>query len=370
MVTINSSSRTARRISQQGIIRFFLLLTATSLVIVIKLTKDAELRDLRAKHEREARPLPPTNDSEGPKKGRPEPQISDNEAPNKGSIDVQKAESFPGFTKEASVVCGGHKAASCSECPQGHGAGWCNGECEWKDGGCVRSSKLAHIHNDYFRIIERYAFQPVMTNSNEYVNIIMVRSPFRDHDDEALYKFYKDEILFLGISSFEAYPLTSPNPYSAKFESEYYLNMFPGFLHMMRNPMDHFPPNVKTTLMSQSDFMLDEAEAFGKQHDNEEKIYDFVYSGGDQDVETDCVGWASYNKNFSFVREALEVMCSPEFNVTGVLVANKNKKNTKACTIPAACDGKIGTYGCILLFHVCFHQKRMYALTFLQSTDF
>ena len=61
----------------------------------------------------------------------------------------------------------------------------------------------------------------------------------------------------------------------------------------------------------------------------------------DQDVETDCVGWASYNKNFSFVREALEVMCSPEFNVTGVLVANENKAGTMACTIPSACDGKI-----------------------------
>lgn len=34
-------------------------------------------------------------------------------------------------------------------------------------------------------------------------------------------------------------------------------------------------------------------------------------------------------------------MCSPEFNVTGVLVANKNKANTKACTIPESCHGKI-----------------------------
>ena len=34
-------------------------------------------------------------------------------------------------------------------------------------------------------------------------------------------------------------------------------------------------------------------------------------------------------------------MCSPEFNLTGVLVANKNKAGTKACTIPAACHGKI-----------------------------
>lgn len=34
-------------------------------------------------------------------------------------------------------------------------------------------------------------------------------------------------------------------------------------------------------------------------------------------------------------------MCSPKYNVTGVLVANKNKAGTKACTIPKGCEGKI-----------------------------
>ena len=256
--------------------------------------------------------------------------------------------SFPGFKAAApSVRCGGHSAPTCSDCPQGHGAAWCNGECEWvsQSKSCGRSSKLAHIHPDYFRIIERYAFQPVINNNGEYVNVIMVRAPFRDNNDEELYHFYKDEILFLGISSFESFPLTSPNPYSAKYESEYYLNMFPGFLHMMHQPEEYFPSSVKQILMSQSDFNLDDPYNFGQQrhqgNDDEEIIYDFVYSGGDQDVETDCVGWASYNKNFSFVREALEVMCSDEFNVTGVLVANKNKADTKACTIPSSCAGKI-----------------------------
>lgn len=27
--------------------------------------------------------------------------------------------------------CGNHNAASCELCPQGNGAGWCNGECSW-----------------------------------------------------------------------------------------------------------------------------------------------------------------------------------------------------------------------------------------------
>ncbi|KAL3806909.1 hypothetical protein ACHAXA_008919 [Cyclostephanos tholiformis] len=251
--------------------------------------------------------------------------------------------SFPGLAKKAiEVACGGHMAASCDQCPQGNGASWCNGDCEWRGDACVRSSKLNHVHPDYFRIVQRYAFQPVINNNGEYVNVILVRSPFHDADDNDLYEFYKDDILFMGISSFESFPLNSPNPYSHsnKNEEEIYLN-FPGFLHMMRDPDEHFPRHVKRILMSQSDFNLDVPERFGREHAYDEKIYDFVYSGGDQDVESDCVGWASYNKNFSFVREALEVMCSPEFNVTGVLVANKNKADTKACTIPDICHGKI-----------------------------
>ena len=304
------------------------------------------------------------NDSSFKKKRIPTPVVErindDNNQPgsslhtnitpsNKKKKGVYNKTAFPGFSKATTTVrCGGHTAPTCSDCPRGNGASWCNGECEWDyiHHTCIRSSKLSHIHPDYFPIIERYAFQPVINNNGEYVNIIMVRSPFRQgKEDEDLYNYYKDEILFLGISSFESFPLQSPNPYSAKYESSYYLNMFPGFLHMMHQPEQYFPNGVKTVLMSQSDFNLDGPYKFGQQHatnnNDEEILYDFVYSGGDQDVETDCIGWASYNKNFSFVREALEVMCSDEFNVTGVLVANKNKANTKACTIPASCDGKI-----------------------------
>ena len=31
------------------------------------------------------------------------------------------------------VVCGGHKADTCSDCPQGNGASWCNGDCQWSN---------------------------------------------------------------------------------------------------------------------------------------------------------------------------------------------------------------------------------------------
>ena len=39
------------------------------------------------------------------------------------------------------ISCGNHEAATCAECPQGHGAGWCNGVCTWQDSKCVPSGK-------------------------------------------------------------------------------------------------------------------------------------------------------------------------------------------------------------------------------------
>merc|ERR1719219_2730922 len=34
-------------------------------------------------------------------------------------------------TSTTRVSCGNHKAESCSECPQGNGASWCNDQCFW-----------------------------------------------------------------------------------------------------------------------------------------------------------------------------------------------------------------------------------------------
>jgi len=36
----------------------------------------------------------------------------------------------------AMVSCGNHEAKNCAACPQGHGAGRCNGDCVWKDDQC------------------------------------------------------------------------------------------------------------------------------------------------------------------------------------------------------------------------------------------
>jgi len=53
-----------------------------------------------------------------------------------------------------------------------------------------------------------------------------------------------------------------------------------------------------------------------------------------------CMGWSGYAKNWSFVKEALHVLCG-EYNLTGVLVATCDKECEEKCAIPESCKGKI-----------------------------
>eukprot|EP00438_Fugacium_kawagutii_P032882 Skav216141 [mRNA] locus=scaffold1946:408849:415570:- [translate_table: standard] len=197
----------------------------------------------------------------------------------------------------------------------------------------AKSALSSTLHPDYKTLIKEYPFQPVRNQRGEFVNIILVRSPFRSQKQKGMYERYKDSLLFIGISSFEDFPLPPPNPFSSKFPANTYVGLFPGFLHMEREPEKVFPPHVKLLLLSQSDFALP-----AKGPDMPKK-YDFTFSGSDQDVHHDCVGWSSFAKNWTFAKQALEEMCSQD--ITGVLVATKDKQGRKACSIPANCYGKM-----------------------------
>ncbi|CAJ1453072.1 unnamed protein product, partial [Effrenium voratum] len=216
----------------------------------------------------------------------------------------------------------------------------------------------ADLHPNYQSLIHEYPFQPVRNERGDFVNVILVRSPFRSGRQETLYQRFKDEILFLGISSWEDYPLPTPNPFSEKFSPpDKYLGLFPGFLYMHRNPETIFPSHVKLLLLSQSDFSLPgQMEALPKK-------YDFTFSGSDQDVAQDCVGWSSFAKNWSFVKEALDVMCG-EMRLTGVLVATKDKQGQKACSIPRSCKGLV-TQTTFLSQEGFFHYVRQSNFLFL-----
>ena len=204
-----------------------------------------------------------------------------------------------------------------------------------------------YTHPAYKDLIGLGPFQPVIDEHGSHVNVILVNRMFLEEQHEVLFHKYKNDILFLGIMSFEAFPYPSPNPYSVQFPHDKYLDMFPGWLNMYREdsssttPM--FGPNVKVLQMSQSDFSLPEI-----QYDEEveqglhEKKYDFTYSMSDLDLSTggQCNSWGSHAKNWTFVRDyALDVMCG-ELNMTGVLLVTKDFSG-KTCDIPPSCHGKM-----------------------------
>lgn len=200
----------------------------------------------------------------------------------------------------------------------------CYEQIEINQDGKVVSTK---VHPDYNRLLKEYPFQQVTSQTGNQVNVILVRSQMSP-DQIRMYQKYKDDILFLGISSMNDYPL---------HETVDYCGMLPGFLHMMRDADRDkcFPPHVKTLLMSQSDFNLPD---FPERDYSIPRKYDFTYSASDCDIASDGGGWCGWSKNWSFVRKVLPMMCE-EFKLKGVLVATKDKADRQAYTIPESCKG-------------------------------
>lgn len=243
--------------------------------------------------------------------------------------------------QESKVACATNPVCVAIECNAGsvtsctlrehnslvdYAAADCYEQQEINEFGAVLSAK---VHPDYQSLLKHYPFQQVMTQTGQQVNVLLVRSAMSSAQRK-LYEKYKNEILFIGISSMNDYPLDAGKPTE-------FCTLFPAFLHMMREPEKCFPPTVKTLLMSQSDFQL---PATQPRDYSVPKKYDFTYSASDCDVASDGKGWCGWSKNWSMAKAALEPMCS-EYNLTGVLVATKDKANRKAYSIPKSCKGKM-----------------------------
>ena len=68
------------------------------------------------------------------------------------------------------------------------------------------------MHPAYNSLLKEYPFQQVTTQTGAQVNIMLVRSPWQNPSERTLFHKYKNDILFMGISSFEDYPLDAMNP--------------------------------------------------------------------------------------------------------------------------------------------------------------
>lgn len=274
--------------------------------------------------------------------------------PGKSCQNYANDDATPRTLRESKAACSKNDACVAIECPAGRQDSctlraianlvpYVHSDCfTIHDGSDPYASKDGKrriaLNSKYHALLKEYPFQRVWTNTGLTVNIMLVRSAPNNRQIQMI-KELSDEILFLGISSFEDFPKPSVNPFSAKYPADKYVGLFPGFLHMLRpdDAAKTFPSHVKLLLMSQSDFSLPN---HAYRDYSVPRTYDFTYSGSDQDVRNDCVGWSSFAKNWSFVKEALNVMCG-EFKLKGVLVATIDKQNVKRCSIPKSCEGLI-----------------------------
>lgn len=62
--------------------------------------------------------------------------------------------------REGWVFCGGHTALRCGDCPEGHGAAWCNGDCTWRQGQCIELA--AELVEDEPWLQAKYAMGQVL----------------------------------------------------------------------------------------------------------------------------------------------------------------------------------------------------------------
>ena len=108
------------------------------------------------------------------------------------------------------------------------------------------------------------------------MNVIFVHELFIEKSVDVVYERFKNDILFLGITSLETFPFPSPNPRSyPHLPRDKYLNMFPGWLNMYWDNV--LPSNVKVLNMSQSNFSVPDID-YEKEVDEGRDIKRFVFA--------------------------------------------------------------------------------------------
>jgi len=84
----------------------------------------------------------------------PSPTINDDPTPSATTSPtdyptIGRSSSPSVSSPQNDVSCGGHRAATCSECPQGNGSAWCNGDCKWDSStdSCVGVNSGRRLYN-------------------------------------------------------------------------------------------------------------------------------------------------------------------------------------------------------------------------------
>ena len=182
-------------------------------------------------------------------------------------------------------------------------------------------------------------FVNLYDDKGKQLNIVLLSRPFfmKSHYDE--YKKIKEKFLILGISSYQEFPNEPKNPKdgfnkSNEYDYKKWVNMCDGWLHCFRDPNSYLPTNMKSILMSESDF----ADCnLHKPDPSITKKYDFLYICH-RDDKADCSTkeWVAYNKNLELAEKCFTILCK-KHNYKGLLVGRSG------CDLPEGCENKLET---------------------------
>ena len=167
------------------------------------------------------------------------------------------------------------------------------------------------------------------------INAALVVAPMNTSDKKN-YETYKDEIIFLGMTSYLEFPnivsnkldvYNDKNHESWKFD---YKNNLEGWFYCFKDPENYFSPNKPRLLLSESDF-ADEQTL--KPDTSVKKKYDFIYICHKTDKdEKKCVkdDWVAYNKSLDLAFDCINIMCT-KFKLKGLIVGRKGCEALTIC---------------------------------------
>jgi hypothetical protein len=177
-------------------------------------------------------------------------------------------------------------------------------------------------------------FLNILDNKGRKTNIVFITHPFSRKDCEENYKKAKKQnIYFLGMSSYCDFPAIISNPHDSMNDPKHlawkynYFDICKGWCHCFRDPSKYgIPYDYPRILLSESDF------AKYKKHipnPNIKKEYDFLYVCLKDNDKCDP-GWQSYNRNWELAEKCLKIMCD-KYHLKGLLIGRIN------CKIPNNC---------------------------------
>ena len=178
-------------------------------------------------------------------------------------------------------------------------------------------------------------FVNLYDDKGNQLNVALLSRPFWLDSHYKDYEKMKPLFNILGISSYQEFPNEPFNPKDGfnkttnKYDYDKWTNMCKGWLHCFKKPEEYLPKNMKSILLSESDFT---DTTINKPNKDVKKKYDFLYVCHRDDL-SDCSTkeWVAFNKNLELAEKCLSILCKKK--KYKVLLIGRG-----GCKLPEPCE--------------------------------